>query len=338
MNDILDKVGELIDSSLNIPIEIKPIVKAICRGYIRESKGKIPVEGIINVCNTTFVPINDGDMNFSGDERILGTTETDYDEQCNVIHKMSYINDPNYIKLISILVHELGHVITESRPCEINNDGVYPFAKRTTTIYQNCFYENGILKIKSGLFGYRMADGFLESISTKIFTSSEFRQELLDAGYDLGDYVYKDMRIFPSRIYDEYKACFELFDYIMDGVLFDFSCMSFDSNDDIRDFIIKNRLNIILGYIDKSNDALWKLKSYEGKERDDVFDKLLQEYIDAKKTSLDVASVSCEFYGKSLDDPKYNELLRVYESTLANQKRLPIPDDFLKEKDNTFSN
>lgn len=338
MNDILNKVSELIDLSLNIPVEIRPIVKAICKGYIRESNGKIPIEGIINVCNTTFVPINVGDMNFSGNERILGTTETDYDQQCNVIHKMSYVNDSNYIKLISILVHELGHVITESKPCEINSDGVYPFAKRTTTLYQNCFYEDGILKVKSGMFGYRMSDGFLESISTKIFSSPEFRQELFVEGYDLEDYVYKDERIFPSRIYDEYKACFELFDYIMDGCLFNFSCMSFNSNDDLRKFFVNNKLNVVLGHLDKSNDSLWELKSYEGKERDDLFDSLLQEYIEAKKVSLYVASVLCEKYGKSLDDPKYNELLSIYKSTLEKQKQLPIPDDFLKEKDSTFSN
>ena len=58
-----------------------------------------------------------------------------------------------------------------------------------------------------------MADGFLESICSKIFASNEFREELKEAGYDLEDYIYKDERLFPSRVYDEYKACFELFDY-----------------------------------------------------------------------------------------------------------------------------
>ena len=187
------------------------------------------------------------------------------------------------------------------------------------------------------MFGYRMADGFLESISTKIFASSLFRQELLDAGYDLGDFVYKDERLFSSRIYDEYRACFELFDYIMDGILFDFSCMSFISNDELRDYFVKNRLNIIFGYLDKSNDALWRLKSYEGKERDDIFVFLFQEYIEAKNISLELAGVSCEFYGKSLNDSKYNELLSIYKSTLVKQQ-LPISDVFFNGKGSTFSN
>ena len=51
-----------------------------------------------------------------------------------------------------------------------------------------------------------------------MFLSKEFRNELKEAGYDLKDYIYKDERLFPSRVYDEYKACFELFDYMMDGL------------------------------------------------------------------------------------------------------------------------
>ena len=98
MEEVLNKVSELIEKSNNIPNEIKPIVKAICRGYIRESKGKIPIEGIINVCNTTFIKIDENNKSFSGEEKILGNTETNYDKECNVTHKMSYINDSNYIK------------------------------------------------------------------------------------------------------------------------------------------------------------------------------------------------------------------------------------------------
>ena len=176
MEEILNKVSELIDKSNNIPDEIKPIVKAICRGYIRESKGKIPIEGIINVCNTVFVKIDENDVSFSGEEKILGSTETDYDNECNVIHKMSYINDSNYIKLIAILTHELGHVITESKPCQITKDGIYPLVKRTTTIYHKGQYQEGKFGATKW-YGCRMADGFLESCSTKILASPEVIQE-----------------------------------------------------------------------------------------------------------------------------------------------------------------
>ena len=65
-------------------------------------------------------------------------------------------------------------------------------------------------------------------------------KELFNLGYDLKDYIYKDERIFPSRSYDEYKACFELFDYIMDGELFKFSCVSFSSNQELLSFINEN--------------------------------------------------------------------------------------------------
>ena len=37
MEELLNKVNELIDKSTNVPEDIKSIVKAICRGYIRET-------------------------------------------------------------------------------------------------------------------------------------------------------------------------------------------------------------------------------------------------------------------------------------------------------------
>ena len=329
MEAVLNKVSELIDKASNIPNEMKPIVKAICRGYIRESKGKIPIEGIINVCNTTFIKINENDKSFSGEERILGSTETNYDKECNITHKMNYINDQNYIKLISILTHELGHVITESKPCQITKEGIYPLAKRTTTVYQNCQYKDGELQA-TNWFGFRMADGFLESISTKIFASHEFRQELLESGYDLKDYIYKDERLFPSRIYDEYKACFELFDYIMNGELSNFSCMTFSSNEDFANYINKHKLNIIFNYLDKSNDLLWNLKIYEGKEYDEEFNQILKKYIEAKEISLNLSKACLELYGKTEDDKKFQELYDTYTSTLKKQKQLPISNEYPK--------
>lgn len=332
MEEVLNKVSELINKSNNIPDEIRPIVKAICRGYIRESKGKIPIEGIMNVCNTIFVKIDENDESFSGEEKILGSTETSYDKECNVTHKMSYINDSNYIKLIAILTHELGHVITESKPCQITANGLYPLAKRTTTIYQNGQYQDGKFGATKW-YGFRMADGFLESISTKIFASPEFRQELLASGYDLKDYIYKDERLFPSRIYDEYKACFELFDYIMNGALFDFSCMSFTSNEDLINYLNKHRLNIIFEHLDRSNDLLWSLKKYEGREYDEEFEELLKQYLEAKETSLDLAKVCLELYGKAEDDKKFQELYDVYAKTLNKQKELPIPSKYLKSEE-----
>lgn len=336
MHELLNKISELIDKSDNIPEDIKSIVKAICRGYIRESNGKIPIEGIINVCNTTFIKIDENDKSFSGEERILGDTQTDYDNDCNVIHKMRYVNDSNYIKLISILTHELGHVITESKPCKIDNNGVYPWAKRTTTFYQNCYYKDGEL-CADRWYGFRMADGFLESICTKIFESFEFRQELYQSGYDLQDFIYKDERIFPSRVYDEYKACFELFDYVMDGALFDFSCMSFETNEEFVNYINKYKLNVIFQYLDKSNDALWALKGYEEKEWDEDFDKLFQQYIDFKDTSLNLSKVCLEFYGKNEDDESFKLLFDIYASVLKKQKQLPIQNEYLKNESPQFS-
>lgn len=329
MEELLNKVNSLIDESNNIPKELKPIVKCICRGYIRESKGKIPLEGIINVCNTTFIKIDEFDETFSGKENILGSTETDYDDNCNVIHKMSYTNNSNYIKLITILIHELGHVITESNPCSINN-GVYQLAKRTTTFYQNCMYQNGNL-MASNCYGFRMADGFLESISSKIFSSPEFRQELKEIGYDLGNYEYKDERLFPSRIYDEYKACFELFDYIMDGALFEFSCISFDSNEELVNYINQYKLNTIFSYLDKSNDCFWLLKTYEGKAWSEEFDEIVTKYQEHKEISLNLAKIYLEIYNKT-EDEQFKILYDIYSKTLEKQKKLPLRNENIENK------
>ena len=178
-------------------------------------------------------------------------------------------------------------------------------------------------------YGKRMADGFLESICSKIFASNEFREELKEAGYDLEDYIYKDERLFPSRVYDEYKACFELFDYIMDGALFDFSCKTFSSNEEILEFIDKNRLNVIFGCLDKSNEALWNLKKYEGKNRDEEFDKLLQVYNENKALSVDLSSLLLGFYNKE-EDLTYQQLLDTYKNTLEKQKLLPLEGSYSK--------
>lgn len=329
MEEVLNKVSELIDKSNMVPSEIKPIVKAICRGYIRESNGKIPIEGIINVCNTTFIKEDENNISFGGEERILGQTDTDYDNECNVIHKMHYAVTEDYIKLITILTHELGHVITEPKPCIMKDDGTYPLIKKTATFAVGCVYKGDNLLCQKQ-FGVRMSDGFLESICTKIFNSTEFRQELYQFGFDLKDYEYKDERIFPSRVYDEYKACFELFDYIMNGALFDFSCKTFESNEDLTDYINKYKLHLIFGYLEKSNNSLWALKKYEGRDSDEKFIELLQKYLKDKDISLNLVKVCLDLYGKSGDDKLFQELYDAYASTLKKQKQLPIPDEYLK--------
>ena len=162
MNEVLKEVDELIENSNNVSLELKPIVKAICKGYIRESNGKIPISGIINVCNTVFNKVDSSDTEFTGENKIFATTTTDYDEECNVIHRVDYINDSNYKKLITILTHELGHVITEPAPCFMNQNNIYPVAKRTTTYYFNLYYENSIQILVLGYF--YLIHGILELV------------------------------------------------------------------------------------------------------------------------------------------------------------------------------
>ena len=145
-------------------------------------------------------------------------------------------------------------------------------------------------------------------------------------GYNLQNFIYKDERIFSSRVYDEYKACFELFDYIMDGDLFDFACQTFSSNQDMVDFINNKKINIIYSVLDKSNDALWNLKKFEDKEPTDEFLTALDDYNNKKQTSIAFADELMDFLGKSCDDKKYLELIDIYNATLQKQKLLPLPE------------
>lgn len=323
MEEKLNKSNEMISNSTNIPEDIKKIVRIICKHYIKETEGKLPLEAIQNVCESEFEKISSDNVDFSGENKILGTTDVKYDNECNVIHKMSYLNDSNYIKLITILTHELGHVMTEFAPCSIAN-GSYSLVKRTTGFFTNCRYNEEGELLTTGMYGFRMSDGFLESLCSRIFMSQEFREDLKAVGYDLEDYVYKDERLFPSRVYDEYKACFELFDYIMDGQLFDFSCKKYETNEEMIADINRYRLNTIFEYLDKSNDALWKLKKFEGKESSEEFQSLLEEYKDKKSDSINLSYVLLDLYDKEMDDDIFAELLDVYRKTLDKQKLLPI--------------
>ncbi len=323
MEEVLIQVSEMINSSDNIPEDIKEIVKAICRGYVRESNGKISFESIEKVCKAVFVKINRNDETFTGENKIFGMTDTMYDEECNVIHEMSYVNDDNFVKLITILCHELGHVMTEFEPCSINK-GVYGIVKRTAGFFVNCNYDEKNELRASGIYGFRVSDGFLESICSRIFAAKEFREELMSCGYDLEDYVYKDERLFSSRVYDEYKACFELADYIMDGELFNFACRKYETNEEIFADINKYKLNIMYEYFDKSNDALWALKRYEGKDVSEEFQELLEDYKSKKEIAINMMYALADVMGKSYEDEKFLELLDVYESVLDRQKLLPI--------------
>lgn len=313
---------KLIDNSANVPANIKNIVKAICCGYIRESNGKIPIDGIINVCNTKFIEVLPNDLSFKGENRILGETNTSYDKNCTIAHSMSYVNDENYIKLISILTHELGHVLTEFNPCTITENNTFPIVKRTNALYLNCYYENNELMASNHL-GFCMSDGFLENISSQIFSSLKFHQELLAYGYDLQDYHYKDERLFPSRIYDEYKSCFVLFDEIMKGKLFDFSCQKYDTNEELMNDINKYKINVIFASIDQSNNALWQLKKYEGKSRNDEFDVLFKDYLSKKDVVLELAHILMEINGTE-KTPKIDKLLMDYKNCLKKQSLLPL--------------
>ena len=171
---LLIKVDVMIEDSPNIPDEIKSIVKAICKAYVRLTNGLIGLEHIRNICEAKFVAVDVNDESFTGSNKILGSTKTDYDENCKVSHIMYYVNDPEYMKLITILTHELGHVMTEPAPCEILKNGIYPVIKRTSAVYINCRHEeDGSLSSTSG-YGFRTSDGFLEHMGSIIFEDEDF--------------------------------------------------------------------------------------------------------------------------------------------------------------------
>lgn len=118
---------------------------------------------------------------------------------------------------------------------------------------------------------------------------------------------------------------------MMDGALFDFSCQTFSTNEELITFINKHKLNIIFGFLDKSNDALWELKKFEGCSRTIEFDTLLNDYLEKKSTALNLASVVLEMYNKQ-EDLMYQQLMNTYKNTLQMQKTLPISEKEKKRK------
>ena len=191
----------------------------------------ISLEGIENVCNTNFVRIDESDKDFSTENNYFGNTDTQVLSDGKLKHTMSYVDASDKIKLIMILTHELGHVMTEYKVNKVLENGSFPFMKRTGTYYLNSYYENGVVKAKSW-YGFRLSDGFLETICGSIFQDELFREEIGLAGYDLGDFVYKDSRLFPSRVYDEFRDCFLLFNEIMGGKLFEFAWMNKENDEE----------------------------------------------------------------------------------------------------------
>ena len=119
----------------------------------------------------------------------------------------------------------------------------------------------------------------------------------------------------------------------MNGLLFDFSCRTFESNEELANYINKYKLYIIFGYLDKSNNTISSLKEYEGKEPDEKFNELLQKYLKEKNMALKLAKVLLERSEKKSDDETFKELYDIYASTLKKQKQLPIPDEYLKSKE-----
>ena len=290
MEEKLLLVKKMINESLNIPNDIKGFVLAICKGYIKHSNGMISLRGIENVCKTKFVRIEEGDKNFATENNIFGETTRKIFDDGSLVHTMSYVNVNSKVKLVIILLHELGHIITEYKVNTVLENGGFPFLKSTLSFYTNLKYIDDELKCSSSK-GIRINDGFLETICGSIFSDLTFREEIKLAGCDLGDYVYKDNRLFPSRVYDEFRDCFQLFNEIMNGKLFEFACMDKDSDEEYINFINKNRIHTIFGFIDKTLESLWKLKKYENNERDSQFDLLLSEYFKNKNELLMVADI-----------------------------------------------
>lgn len=244
MEEILLLVDKMLKESNNIPGELKGFVAAICKAYVRNSNGMISLKGIENVCKTKFVKINENDKAFATENNILGRTDIQVLSDGNLSHIISYVNANNMIKLIMILTHELGHVITECKVNEVFDNGHFPFMKRTGTYYLDSFYEENTLKANSW-HGVRLSDEFLEAICESILKDEIFREEIRLAGCDLEDFVYKDSRLFSSRVYDEFRDCFKLFDAILDGKLFEFACMEREDNVDYINFINENRIYLI---------------------------------------------------------------------------------------------
>lgn len=323
MKATFEQINQLIDNSNSIPNPLKPVVKAICRGYHRQISGRIPLEGYQNMAKATISRRSESDPGFNTDEHVLGYTHTHYNEDCTINHRIEFLGSENIIKVLAILSHEIGHVITESNPTNYYS-GKFPYVKRTAGYYSD-FEQVGDSMYCSGDHGHRVSDGFLESVCTKMWASPEFRKEMSILGFDLKDYQYKDPRLFPSRSYDEYKAGFELFDYVSLGAITDFACKSFPTNGDMLEFIEDTGLDSIYYSLDQSDRAFSDLKIFEGKPSSPKFVFQLKRYQMLKKATLKLAKF-CADVSRVSETPEYKKLYEAYSNTLSLQKLLPLND------------
>ena len=186
MEEKLLLVEKMINESVNIPNDIKGFVLAICKGYIKHSNGMISLKGVENVCKTKFVRIEEGDKGFATENNYFGGTDTQILNDGSLVHTLSYVSASNKIKLVIILLHELGHVITDYKVNKVLEDGLFPFWKSTLSFYTHLKYIDGELNCSS-VNGFRINDGFLETICGSIFSDPIFREEIRLAGCDLGD-------------------------------------------------------------------------------------------------------------------------------------------------------
>lgn len=76
MKEKLILVEKMIQNSQNIPSELRGFVSAICKGYIRHSKGMLSLKGIENVCNATFIKVAENNQDFATENNFFGSTDT----------------------------------------------------------------------------------------------------------------------------------------------------------------------------------------------------------------------------------------------------------------------
>jgi len=324
MENILLETERMVKSSNSIPEDIKAFVLAICKGYIRHSNAMIPLIGVENVCKTNFIRVEEDDKSFSTVNNIFGLTSRKIMKDGSLENTMYYINANNKIKFVTILLHELGHIISVYKVNEVleNAECPFPFFKDTLCFYGDLKYENDMLMCRL-VRGFRINDGFLETICSSIFSDPVFREEIRLAGCDLGDYVYKDKRLFSSRIYDEFRHCFQLFNEIMDGKLFEFACMFKENNNELLKFIINSRIDNLFKFVDKTLESLWCLKKYENKERDENFELLATQYLENKSELLKVADFLTK---EDANKEKINILRSIFADMTKFKGTLPFTD------------
>ncbi|MDD3341637.1 MAG: hypothetical protein PHN72_05580 [Bacilli bacterium] len=252
----------MISIEENLPI----ICTIIKEAYVKNAKGLLPLtDATKRLEKVTFKPYE------RTNEEPYGYVEEDK----NIIW---YAKEANPVMILQILTHEIGHFIFDREPLIENGKIIYQ---------KRGLYERFHLYTdKEYSRGYYLAEGLIESFCTTIWQDPIFRNRIVELGYSIKNYTYKDKELFHEYyFYTEYKVLYELCNLLLKNALW-------EANFALDTKSIKDKFDSVYSYdffflhYKKACLSLEELQREETKKSHLLFDTHLEVYLYSKKKLL----------------------------------------------------